>query len=40
LLDGVADEFVMMSQGRIVDRTRELTATVAETAAFRSEVQG
>ena len=39
LLEGVADEFVMMSQGRIVDRTPELTATVAETAAFRSEVQ-
>lgn len=40
LLEGVADEFVIMAQGRIVDRTRELTATVAETAAFRSEVQG
>jgi ABC-type multidrug transport system ATPase subunit len=40
LLEGVADEFVMMSQGRIVERTPELTATVAETAAFRSEVQG
>jgi ABC-type multidrug transport system ATPase subunit len=39
LLEGVADEFVMMSQGRIVDRTRELTASAAETAAFRSEVQ-
>jgi ABC-type multidrug transport system ATPase subunit len=40
LLEGVADEFVMMAQGRIIDRTPELSASVAETAAFRSEVQG
>lgn len=40
LLEGVADEFVMMSQGRIIERTPVLTAAVAETAAFRSEVQG
>jgi ABC-type multidrug transport system ATPase subunit len=40
LLEGVADEFVMMSEGRIVDRTPELSAGVAETAAMRSEVQG
>jgi ABC-type multidrug transport system ATPase subunit len=39
LLEGVADEFVMMSSGRIVDRTPELSASVAETAALRSEVQ-
>jgi hypothetical protein len=29
----------MMSLGRIVDRTPELSTHVAETAAFRSEVQ-
>jgi len=40
LLEGVADEFVIMSQGRIIDRTPELSASAAETAAFRSEVQG
>jgi hypothetical protein len=28
-----------MSQGMIVDRTPELSATVAESAALRSEVQ-
>jgi ABC-type multidrug transport system ATPase subunit len=39
LLEATADEFVMMYQGRILDRTPELSASITESAALRTEVQ-